>query len=534
MIFRWSAAVSLVGATIVAIVLLTAGSSGVRRAQPAPQPPTPVAAWVSAHDPGVPVPPRFLGLSFEVSSADQLSYYANGGDFATLLRSLGPGVLRLGGASADTRVAWSDAHTSRPAWASSVLDSQDLRRLARLARETGWRVLLTLGLAHYEPRVAAREAAAAKAALGPSLMGIEIGNEPDSYALHDLRHRAWGYAEYDAEVSGYRRAIAAVAPNIAVAGPGVSGSGAFREWAPAEVLAQQPALLTGHHYPLGCKPAGEATIARLLSQTTRGLEIESLRGVAAVSRASGIPFRIDETNTVSCGGVAGVSNTFASALWAVDYIAQAMTAGAAGVNLEGNPATCAGYSPVCATTPANLRSGALHPQPEWYALLMTSTLTGDRPVHTTVIRRERANVALTTLLAPGGGLRFVVVDDDPLGSRDAALSLHVGGGYRSAGALALTAPSTRSTSGVRLGGEAVASDGAWRGPRKLEQLSVRDGVISLTVPPSSAALVTVTPSGTVKRLRLPAPPTRSCARTACASSRRARSAAAPRRARPPA
>jgi hypothetical protein len=528
---RVSAAVALVGAVIVAVVLLAAGSSGVRRAQPTRQPPTRVSVWVNARDPGAPVPPRFLGLSFEVSSAKQLSYYADGGDLATLLRSLGPGVLRLGGASADTRVAWTDAHTPRPAWASSVLDPEDLHRLARLAAMTGWRVLLTIGLAHYEPRAAAREVAAAKAALGPWLMGIEVGNEPDSYALHSLRQAPWGSSNYNAQVSGYRSAIAAVTPNIAVAGPGVSGSGAFRMWAPAEALAQKPALLTGHHYPLGCRPAGEATIPRLLSQATRGLESESLRNYASISRASGIPFRIDETNTVSCGGKAGVSNTFAAALWAVNYIAQAMAVGATGINLEGNPATCAGYSPVCAPSPASLRSGALRPQPEWYALLLTRGLTGDRPLHTTIVWRKRANVAITTLLAPNGGLRFVIAEDDPPGSKDAALSLHVGGGYGAASVLALTAPSPHATAGVRLGGEAVAADGSWRGPRRLEQLSTRHGTISLTVPPSSAALVTVAPARVLKRLRPPAPPTHSCARKACANAPRARYAAARRRAR---
>src|ERR1700741_1353356 len=57
---------------------------------------------------GPPVPPAFLGLSFEVSSLAQLGNYALGGDVVNLLRSLPPGLLRFGGITADTRVAWPD------------------------------------------------------------------------------------------------------------------------------------------------------------------------------------------------------------------------------------------------------------------------------------------------------------------------------------------------------------------------------------------------------------------------------------------
>jgi hypothetical protein len=527
MMFKLGVAVALVGGAIVGILLVSMGGSRVRGPVPPPERLTGVSAWVDARHPGAPVPDRFLGLSFELSSAAQISRYAGGGDFATLLRSLGPGVLRLGGASADTRVAWTDAHTARPPWASSVLTPADLDRLGRLARGTGWGVLLTIGLVHFEPRAAAREAAAARAALGPWLLGIELGNEPDSYALHNQRGPRWGYATYNAQVSAYRRAIARATPGIAVAGPGVSGSGAFRQWGPAEALAQHPALLTGHHYPLGCHSAVAHTDAQLLSGRTRARETESLRTYVSVAQVTGVPFRMDETNSVSCGGEPGVSNTFAAALWAVSYIAQAMASGAAGINFEGNPASCEGYSPVCASSTAALASGALRPQPEWYALLLTRGLIGDRPVRTVLPPHRRTNLAVTTLLGPRGGLKVVIVDDDPPGSRRVKLSLHVGGRGRVESVLALTAPSPHSTSGVRLGGEWVSAQGSWRSPR-LSRLDVRGGVIAVVVAPSSAALVSVSPSRPQAHkpagraaLRLgvrgrPARSTRSCARTGCA------------------
>jgi hypothetical protein len=456
--------------------------------------PIPVSVLIDAHRPGRAVPSRFLGLSFEVSVLAQIASYAGGGDFVNLLRSLGPGLLRFGGVSADTRVAWTDRLDPRPAWASATIGAGDLHRLGRLAALSGWRVLLTVGLAHYDPASAAREAAAAKAALGSSLAAIEIGNEPDAYARHHFRRLPWTYRQYDHEVRAYRRAIARLAPGLPIAGPGVSGSRSFAGWGPREARAQRPLLLTGHHYPLGCHQTPPPSIARLLSAGVHRLEGQSLGRYMSVSRASAIPFRIDEANSVSCGGRPGISNTFASALWASDYIAQAMTAGVSGINLQGAPANCGGYSPVCATSSGRLARGLLSAQPEWYALLLGKELLGGRPVHAALASTQPSNVLARAFLAPGGALRVLVVENDPPGGPPLAVSLHVGAGYRAATVLALTASSPAATGGVELGGRAVAGDGSWRAPTAPVPIAARAGAISITVPLSSAALITVLPA----------------------------------------
>ncbi len=217
-----------------------------------------------------------------------------------------------------------------------MLVEGDLRRLRRLAAESGWRVLLTVGLAHYDAAAAAREASAARRIFGGLLAGIEVGNEPDSYGRHALRTLPWTAASYETEVSSYRQAMARHGARLALAGPGVSGSLAFRSWGTAEARRQRPALLTGHHYPLRCDSVPPPTIEALLSERTRALEAVSLSRYLAVAHARQTGFRMDETNTVSCGGRPGISDTFASALWAAGYITQAMSAGVVGINLQGD------------------------------------------------------------------------------------------------------------------------------------------------------------------------------------------------------
>jgi hypothetical protein len=486
---------------LVLVLIAASGASAEAKAKPKPSPKrassgeTSVSVSVDRTHPGAAVPQGFLGLSFEMTALAQFARYSDRGNLVTMLRSLGPGLLRFGGVSADTRIAWTDTRTPRPAWATNVVDPDDLRELAALASASGWHVVLTVGIVHFEPQAAAREVASAKAALGEWLAAIEIGNEPNSYTQHAMRSEPWGFSQYAEEVATYRSAIEAAAPGIPIYGPDVSGSSAFETWGPGEAVAEQPALLTGHHYPLGCEQQPPPSITRLLSPSIRAKEVASVRRYVAISRAGNLPFRLDETNSVSCGGVAGISNTFASALWAAGFLPEVMAAGAVGVNMHGNPTNCNGYSPVCAAGPYELSTGELVAQPEWYALLMARELIGAQPLPTTVrVKPTGANVQVSGFQAPNGALRFVVVDYDPLGKRGIVVKLKVGAGFSGASTIALTGPSLSATSGTELGEREVAADGSWQ-PGPAAASAVRSGVVSIGVPAASAALVTVLPAG---------------------------------------
>jgi hypothetical protein len=456
-------------------------------------PPTvlPVEIVLGTQAPGRPVPSRFLGLSFEAQAIGQIGTLAGHGDLVALLRSLGPGLLRFGGITADQNVAWVDAATPRPEWATDTIGPAQMHELGALAKRSGWQVLLTVGMAHYEPQVAAREVAAARAALGGNLVAVEIGNEPDAYGRHGFRPMPWLAQGYEEQVSAYREAISALTPGIHFVGPDVSGSGAFQEWGYAEAAAQTPLLLTGHHYPLGCAQTPPPSIETLLSAASRGREAHSLETYLGISRPRDIPFRMDEANSVSCGGVPGISNTFASALWAAGYVGQAMAAGIVGVNLQGNPTNCSGYTPLCAPDPAALTAGALRAEPDWYALLMTRSLVGYRPLPTTIVDPVTPNLAAYGFAGPEHTRKLLLLDDEPPGSPRLALRVPLGAGLGAARVLRLTGPSLQATGGVRLGGRAVSADGSWTPPAHGEAAAVHGGVLTLHLSPSSGALVTV-------------------------------------------
>jgi hypothetical protein len=479
----------------------------------------PVSVVLGARAAGPAAPPGALGLSFELRELPLLARYATRGDLVALLRSLGAGVLRLGGNSADERAAWVAPGSALPRWASTAVDRQVLAGIAALARASGWRVLLTVSLGHYDPAAAAREAAAARAALGPALAGIEIGNEPDRYVRKRLRGRGWDFAAYRAEATAYRAAIAAAAPGVAIAGPDAASGVPGLAWLRGAARTLHPQLLTDHYYPLsscGYRP----TVSELSSPDLRRADGAMLAKMQAIAEEANTPLRIDETNSVSCEGFPGVSDTFGSALWALDFTAQALDAGTAGLNFHDLLAKRGAYSPLLATSPAALAAGALRAQPEWYALLAARELPGSEPVRASVVAGATGQAALGGALdasafrAPDGRLRVVLVDYDPPGSRALAVRLraprasggasgtpaaraHARGGVASAytrgSVLRLTGPSPAATAGVRLAGRAVAPDGAWTRPAALPGLYSHDGALSLQLAPSSAAVVTLYP-----------------------------------------
>ena len=72
----------------------------------------------------------------------------------------------------------------------------------------------------------------------------------------------------------------------------------------------------------------------MLSEKASAGVARSLEPAVAIARRAGLPLRLTEINSVTCGGLPGVSNTFATALWAPDALFELMRAGVSGVNVH--------------------------------------------------------------------------------------------------------------------------------------------------------------------------------------------------------
>jgi hypothetical protein len=453
----------------------------------------PVSVRVGGGSPGRAVPSDFLGLSIGMAFVPGLARDATRGNLVQLMRSLGPGVLRL---SETDYVAYSPDGHSAPAWAAARITPRDLDGLGLLARRAGWRVLVAVNLAHYDPGAAGQLAAAAARALGSRLAGIELGNEPDRYAITHERGTDWSFAAYAAQVRAYRAAIGAKAPGVPIVGPDASSGVPPLAW--VEALARSgpaPAVLTDHFYPLTLCGGTTVTVEDLLSGSTRRAASAMLSTLRSVQSRSGIPLRLDESNNVSCNGAPGVSTSFASALWAVDYVVRTMRAGLAGVNLMDrierlvDPPKGA-YSPLAVSTPRARQAGAMTIYPEWYALLLVRQLLGERPARVSVASGA-AQLTAAAFAGPGRRLDVVLDDFDPPGSPPLRVKLGGAASVADGGILRLQAPSPRATRGVTLGGRAVSASGSWAPPPTLPRVYRRGRLVELEMQPTSAALVTL-------------------------------------------
>jgi hypothetical protein len=439
----------------------------------------------------------FVGLSFEANLLAQPALTA--GNLATYLETLGQGVLRFAGNQVD-KAFWTSTGEKAPPWAMTTLTPADLQRLATLVKASGWKVILGVNLKHKDVARAADEAGAAKKILGDALLAIEIGNEPNYYSKEIPNYSA---AQYHADFEAHRAAIAKTAPGVGLTGPdGGSAPNAISfltEFAKLQEGLPNRNLeaLTAHFYPACGRNKPAPTMAELLSQEFQDRIRARVQLLLDSARPLGVRTRLTEANSLTCGGVEGVSDRYGAALWAVD---QGMLLGSMGLNAENfhsNIAVCGGprppgaaYTPFCAPNPTDQAAGKLIPQPEYYALLMLREIGPGTfaPVENTDPATLRAYA-----LRNGNRLR-VVLDNlqDPAKNGERKITVKLGGRFTHGDFIRLTGPALDGTTDIKLGGATVANDGTFPAPAR-SPLKVRGTTLTLTVPAASATLVTLTP-----------------------------------------
>jgi hypothetical protein len=506
-------------------------------ATPGPAPaPAAASVRVLTRGPATPVPASYLGLSTEYWTLPiweqrmpvlerVLAQLHASGD--------GPFILRIGGDSAD-HAFWEPPGQNAPDWAYEVTPSW-LAGVARLVRETGGKVILDLNLVTATPHIAAQWAAAAVSALpAGSLIGFEVGNEPDIYTRTGWMSLVKGAgaadvslplsitaARYTHEFLAYAQALERVAPGVPLLGPALANPIAHSSWIRALLDTPHPGLaaITVHRYPYSaCAFAGTPafpTVGRVLSPAASSGLAHRLITDVRLAHSAGLGLRLTELNSVTCGGRAGVSDTFATALWAPDALFNLMHAGVDGVNVHVREYT---INAAFALT----RHGVLA-HPLFYGLALFARTLGPAARLVPVSVRAPGSTGLVAWAVRTGrsGLHVLLIDK---GQTGVAVALHVPAS-RAAVVQRLLAPSVLSRGRVTLAGQTLSAQGRWRGPRvESAVLPLARDLYRIVLPAGSAALVwvplnppapPVTRSAGTRRAARPrgAPPARRAART---------------------
>ena len=513
-----------------------AGAGSARRSE-ARLPSAPAQVTITPDAALTPVPRSFLGFSTEYSAlplwADQMPLLERALSLVHV-RGDGPFILRVGGDSAD-RSIWDPSAAPMPPWAIS-LDPSWLRQARALVRRLGIRIILDLNLITDTPGAAAQWARAAQAALPRhSIVAFEVGNEPDIYSRADWRaivagRRFDGRAlagtalpdamtarDYVRAFSIYARALAQVAPQVMLAGPALANPIDHERWVHTLIdgARRSLGLVTIHRYPYtGCTgrrgTRSYATIGRVLSPAASTEMAAAIRPLVDDAHDSGVPLRLTELNSVNCGGRLGVSNSFATALWAPDALFALLRAGVDGVNLH--------VRADAINAPFALTASGLEARPLLYGLIMFARALGPEARLVTVrAHAPRAvNLAAWAVRVGRDTLHVVLIDK---GRRSARVSLRLPA-QGSVRVQRLLAPSARSQAGITLGGRELAANGRWQGLPERQTLSARGGAYVINVRSMSAALLSmrVSPGALATGARPPRAARSSSSRRAISSS----------------
>lgn len=429
---------------------------------------------------GSKIPVDFMGLGYEISSvAVRGLLHRENRAYVRMVRTLSPkGVIRIGGNTSDY-AAWSPNGERVAAPKSTVVNEDSIRDLAGFLRAIDWTLIWGLNLGQSREDEVVEEARAVAASVGTQFVKFEIGNEPD---LFTPSHRAAGYGfqQWSEQYRHYAARIARAVPGAAFAGPDVAG---HTDWVAkfAENVSDNVKLLTHHYYAEGPPQSPASTIENLLKTDPKLPSM--LTRLQAISHTSGLPYRICETNSCFGGGKTGVSDTFASALWGLDYMFTLAEANAEGLNMEtglNQLGFVSSYSPIVSTD-----HGGYAARPLYYGMLAFAQ-AGRGRILALDYKAEAANTNAHAVVEDDGALSLTLINKNAAQDFEARISLPKS--FRAARAYALTARSLESKTGVTLGQAEVSDQGFWK-PAKQPVRPIRDGRLEIVTPAASALLV---------------------------------------------
>ncbi len=449
------------------------------------------------------LPPSYLGLSTEYWA---LPVYAR--HLSTFERVLGlihvpgdgPMILRVGGDSAD-HAFWNPRLRRLPSWAFTL--SPNWTQLTTgIVQKLGVRLIIDLNLITNSPATAVAWAQAAVTRLPQkSIIGFEIGNEPDIYS-----HSSWlrvtagdliaGRAlpaamtlnRYLSDFRLYASTLRAVDSQLPLIGPALAEPRSHWRWVRALLATRVPGLSTisVHRYPYSAcsrrrRSPSFPTIARILGSKASTVLAADLAPMIAATHRAGLRFRLTELNSVTCGGRPRVSDTFATALWAPDTLFALLRARADGVNLHVRANTI--------NAPFAFTRRGLFARPLLYGLIMFSRALADGSALVRAHLRAAPSLNLHSwvIRTRSGGLHILAIDK---GHHPVRLLLRLPG-HAPATVERLRAAHPSSRFGVTLAGQRLSPRGTWTGVRRSEIVRrTRRGYV-IDIPRFSAALISL-------------------------------------------
>jgi hypothetical protein len=460
----------------------------------------PAAISVGSKAVGPPVAAGFVGLATEYWDVQK----EVGSDpahpdtaFEQLARNLSPYgglTLRIGGDSTDW-TWWPIAGMKQPPWVRWTMTPAFAAVTRRLVSDLHAHLIIGLNMEAGDVRVDEAELHEIQSVVGRSApTTFELGNEPELYSHFPFyrdaggqpvrgRPKSYSYPEISAQWNQMVDAL----PAGRFAGPGYAGLSALPYVGAFLRSSRRLSLLTVHTYPLKaarCSGANDLQESQLFQPTSLQAMASELQAWADLAHHAGVGVRVDEMNSVTCGGESGFTNTFGPALWALNILPLYAEAGASGVNFQTRPFTAQNLI----QTDSTHAGWRVQVQPEYYGLLAFARLT---PPGTELFAVTKLPAGLLGWAAhtPQGQTHVVLTNVGAAATMVAVAAR--GAGSADVESLSAGAGGLRAVSGVSLGGQQISPvTGQLAGAVRGTTVHATGGAFDIKVPPATAAIVT--------------------------------------------
>ena len=464
-----------------------------------------VAVQVNPNAPGDMIPENFAGLGFEVAILREENgthyFRPDNAPLINLFHTLGIKSLRVGGNTSDRDVR-------------QLPSEADLDSLFGFAKAAGVKVIYCLRLHNGDPNVDAQTVKYLMDHYGPQIDCFSIGQEPSAYPVSKNDTRAttermgagnekYSYASYRQDWRRFADAIIAAVPDVKFCGPSVHNNG---EWARQFMQdfgrSNHVVLITEHLYAGGAGgkvPTPEIGRDRMLGDTGISNSFPKAYqklydSFVPMALSNGLPYRLEEVNNYFNGGATNVSNTFASALWGLDFMYWWAEHHAMGLNFHTGDRVAAGYTllPSKYTAFFSTTNGYMV-RPLGYGIKAFDLGGHGRFVPVTMSGADHLNLRVHAVSGEDKNIYLTLINNEH-GNSAKDVDVTIAPPLNAMEAIYLTAPNgdVAATSGVTLGGAEIGNDGSWNG--KWSPLESRTGSRAVVhVPAATAVIVKLRP-----------------------------------------
>ncbi|MCO5583362.1 hypothetical protein L7F22_037272 [Adiantum nelumboides] len=298
--------------------------------------------------PGIPVPANLLGLSLELSVANdfvgdkigepayQLLNYLN----SIRVRAGRGALLRIGGNTQDTAI-FNESFTGIlqktgggmsggvPITPSLEYGNLIFELIDQVASAVQSEVIWGVNMVNNTAPFTVPMVKEARDALGDSLSFYLVGNEPDRYEFTGRRGANYTIEQYLSEWDDLTQRITSADYSDKpkqFAAPSVCCNWQTQQVLDAGMLSNfsdRLAAITAIQYPQSrCSTTTPYTAFGYMNQTNINAFCSYDADAVTTAVNAGIPYILVETNTASCIGIQDVSDTFTSAIWGVNMALQ--------------------------------------------------------------------------------------------------------------------------------------------------------------------------------------------------------------------